>query len=75
MGLARMPKQKIKLVSMIKLSLVATVFVAVIAWGSFRDVNKVLIACGITFMIAIVSAWLLSFVKSDDVKPGQPRLK
>ena len=70
-----MSKQKVKLASMIKLSLMATAFVAVIAWGSFRDVTKVLVACGITFVIAILGAWLLSLVKSDDVKPGQPRLK
>lgn len=59
------------------ISVVATLFVAVIAWGGFHDVLRVAIACAITFVVVFVSIFLLKLVQKDDpdVKPGQPRLK
>jgi len=62
--------------SMFVLALVATSFVAAIAWGAFDDLARVAIAAGITFVVVILGFLVLNWVgKEDDFKPGQQRLK
>jgi energy-converting hydrogenase Eha subunit C len=70
-------KSKTPFKNVFVISVVATLFVAVIAWGGFHDVLRVEIACAITFVVVFVSIYLLKVVQKDDpdVKPGQPRLK
>ncbi|MEY3405937.1 MAG: hypothetical protein RLZZ556_9 [Actinomycetota bacterium] len=49
---------------------------AFIAWGSFSDAGKILIAAAITFVVVFVVLLILKLLqKDDDVKPGVPRLK
>ena len=62
--------------SMIVLSLVASLFVAAIAWGAFDDLTRVGIAAGATFVIVLFGFLALNWAaKDDNVKPGEPRLK
>jgi len=70
-------KSKTPFKNVFVISLVATLFVAVVAWGGFQDLGRVGIACAITFVVVFVSIYLLKAVQKDDpdVKPGQPRLK
>jgi hypothetical protein len=62
--------------SMIVLALIASAFVAAIAWGAFDDLSRVAIAAGITFVIVLLGFAALNFAaKDDNFKPGEPRLK
>ena len=72
-----MPKNNPTSIStMFVIALVCAGFVAFIAWGSFSDPIRVLLAAVITFIVVLVSLILLRlFQKDDDVKPGVPRLK
>ena len=61
---------------MIVLALIASAFVAAIAWGAFDDLSRVAIAAGITFVIVLLGFAVLNFAaKDDNFKPGEPRLK
>jgi hypothetical protein len=62
--------------SMIVVSLVASAFVAGIAWGAFDELSRVAIAAGVTFVIVLAGIAILNWAaKDDNVKPGEPRLK
>jgi hypothetical protein len=62
--------------SMIVLALIASAFVAAIAWGAFDDLSRVAIAAGITFVVVLLGFAALNFAaKDDNFKPGEPRLK
>ncbi|NDC48368.1 MAG: hypothetical protein EBZ61_04700 [Micrococcales bacterium] len=62
--------------SVLVIALVSSAFVSLIAWGSFTDPIRIVIAAGITFVTVFVGLLLLKvFQKDDDVKPGVPRLK
>jgi hypothetical protein len=62
--------------SMIVLALIASAFVAAIAWGAFDDLSRVAIAAGITFVIVLLGFAALNYAaKDDNFKPGEPRLK
>ena len=62
--------------SMLVLALIASAFVAAIAWGAFDDLTRVAIAAGITFVIVFVTFLVLNWAgKEDNFKPGQQRLK
>jgi hypothetical protein len=62
--------------SMIVLALIASAFVAAIAWGAFDDLSRVAIAAGITFVFVLLGFAALNFAaKDDNFKPGEPRLK
>jgi len=61
---------------MIVLALIASAFVAAIAWGAFDDLSRVAIAAGITFVIVLLGFAALNIAaKDDNFKPGEPRLK
>lgn len=69
-------KKSGSLLSTILISLVSAVFVAFIAWGSFSDGGKILIAAAITFGVVFLALLVLRLLqKDDDIKPGVPRLK
>ena len=70
-------KSKIPFKNVFVISLVASIFVALIAWGGFQEITRVLISAGITFVVVFVSTFVLKITQKDDpdVKPGQPRLK
>jgi len=70
-------KSKVPFKNVLVVSLIASLFVAAIAWGSFQDINRVFIAAGIAFVVMFVTVMVLKLVQKDDpdVKPGQPRLK
>jgi hypothetical protein len=62
--------------SMIVLALIASAFVAAIAWGAFDDLSRVAIAAGITFVVVLLGFAALNYAaKDDNFKPGEPRLK
>ena len=61
---------------MLKLGLVASVFVAVITWGASQDLFRVSVAAGITFLIVSFGFLIMNALTKDEgVKPGEPRLK
>ena len=61
---------------MAKLGLVAGVFSGIIAWGALRDWNKTLFVAGAAFLIVSIGFLVMnSLTKSEDAKPGVPRLK
>ncbi len=69
-------KKSGSLLSIFLISLFGAAFVAFIAWGSFSDAGKILIAAAITFVVVFVVLLILKLLqKEDDVKPGVPRLK
>lgn len=62
--------------SMVVIAILAAAFVAFIAWGSFTDPSRILIAAAITFVVVFIALLILRLLqKDDDVKPGVPRLK
>ena len=62
--------------SIFLISVFAAGFVAFIAWGSFSEPSRILIAAAITFVVVFVALLILRVLqKDDDVKPGVPRLK
>lgn len=64
------------ILSMLVISLLASAFVAFIAWGSFNDTGRILIAGLITFVVVFIALLILKWVqRDDDVQPGVPRLK
>jgi len=72
-----MAKSKITSIgSIFVISVVCSIFVGLIAWGSFDDPLRIFIAAGITFVAVLVSLLILRAVQKDDeVVPGVPRLK
>lgn len=64
------------ILSLLVISLLASAFVAFIAWGSFNDTARILIAALITFVVVFITLLILKWVqRDDDVQPGVPRLK
>lgn len=62
--------------SMLLIAVFAAGFVAFIAWGSFSEPSRILIATASTFVVVFIALLILRLLqKDDDVKPGVPRLK
>ena len=60
----------------ITLSFVSAIFVGVIIWGNSRDLQRVAIWSGLTFIVVLVSiATLALAVKDEPADEGKPRLK
>jgi hypothetical protein len=60
----------------ISLSFVSAIFVGVIIWGNSRDLERVAIWSGLTFIVVLVTiATLALSVKDEPDSEGKPRLK
>jgi uncharacterized protein (DUF983 family) len=60
----------------ISLSFVSAIFVGVIIWGNSRDLERVAIWSGLTFIVVLVTiATLALSVKDEPDAEGKPRLK
>jgi hypothetical protein len=60
----------------ISLSFVSAIFVALIIWGSSRDLERTAIWSGLTFIVVLVSiATMALAVKDEPADEGKPRLK
>jgi hypothetical protein len=60
----------------ITLSFVAAAFVGVIVWGNSRDLERVAIWSGLSFIVVLVTiATLALSVKDESADEGKPRLK
>lgn len=58
------------------LSFFAAAFVGILIWGATRDLERIAIWSGITFIVSIVSIATLSLlVKDDESNPDEPKLK
>ena len=60
----------------LSLSFISAIFVGVIIWGNSRDLERVLIWSGLTFIVVLVTiATLALSVKDEPADAGKPRLK
>ena len=69
-------KKRSLLKNMVVMALIASVFVGVIALGSFEDSIRALIAAGATFVIVVLGFAAINLATKDEkIVPGEPRLK
>lgn len=60
----------------ISLSFASAIFVGIIIWGNSRDLERVAIWSGLTFIVVLVTiATLALSVKDEPADEGKPRLK